>query len=58
MKRILDSDFRYRPSFATDLRKTFARARREQHADRHAKAEQDAAVIVGTIARAARSTAP
>jgi hypothetical protein len=32
MKGILDRSFRYRPSFATDLRKTFARARREQRA--------------------------
>lgn len=28
MKRILDPSFRYRASFNTDLRKTFARARR------------------------------
>ena len=27
---ILDPMFRYRPSFATDLRKTFERIRREQ----------------------------
>ena len=30
MKRILDPAFRYRPSFATDVRETFARARRER----------------------------
>jgi hypothetical protein len=29
MSRVLDPSFRYRPSFATDLRRTFARARRE-----------------------------
>ncbi|HKA43633.1 MAG TPA: hypothetical protein VKF40_16760 [Burkholderiales bacterium] len=29
MKRILDPSFRYRPSFATDLRDTFQRVRRE-----------------------------
>jgi len=29
MKRILDPTFHYRPSFATDLRKTFERVRRE-----------------------------
>jgi len=28
--RILDPTFHYRPSFATDLRKTFERVRREQ----------------------------
>jgi hypothetical protein len=27
MKRILDPSFRYKPSFATDLRRTFARIR-------------------------------
>ena len=32
MKRILDPSFRYRPSFATDLRKTFERVRRELQA--------------------------
>jgi hypothetical protein len=30
MKSILDSSFRYTPSAQTDLRKTFARLRREQ----------------------------
>ena len=30
MKRILDPGFRYVPSFETDVRKTFERARREQ----------------------------
>jgi len=30
MKRILDSSFRYRPSFATDVGKTFEKIRREQ----------------------------
>ena len=30
MKRILDPQFRYVPSFETDVRKTFERLRREQ----------------------------
>jgi hypothetical protein len=30
MKHILDSDFQYRPSFATDVKKTFERIRRQQ----------------------------
>ena len=30
MKHILDSEFRYRPSFDTDVRKTFEKARRQQ----------------------------
>ena len=32
MKRILDRSFRYVPSHATDIRKTFERIRREQEA--------------------------
>ena len=32
MKHILDSDFRYRPSFDTDVRKTFDKIRRQQNA--------------------------
>ncbi len=30
MKRITDPSFKYRPSYETDLSKTFARLRREQ----------------------------
>jgi hypothetical protein len=30
MKSILDPSFRYRPSHATDIRKTFERIRKEQ----------------------------
>jgi hypothetical protein len=30
MKSILDPSFRYTPSFKTDIRKTFARLRRQQ----------------------------
>ena len=32
MKHILDSDFRYRPSFDTDVRRTFEKVRRQQQA--------------------------
>ena len=32
MKSILDRSFRYTPSFATDIKTTFARVRREQRA--------------------------
>ena len=32
MKHILDSAFRYKPSFDTDVRKTFERIRRQQQA--------------------------
>ena len=34
MKSILDRSFRYTPSHATDVRKTFERIRREQEATR------------------------
>jgi hypothetical protein len=30
MKHILDASFRYKPSFDTDVRKTFERVRRQQ----------------------------
>ncbi len=30
MKHILDASFRYKPSFDTDVRKTFDRVRRQQ----------------------------
>lgn len=32
MKHILDTSFRYKPSFDTDVRKTFERVRRQQQA--------------------------
>jgi hypothetical protein len=32
MKNILDSDFHYRPSFDTDVRRTFEKVRRQQQA--------------------------
>jgi len=34
MKRIFDPEFRYTPSYGTDLRKTFARIRLERDAGR------------------------
>ncbi len=48
MKHIFDSSFRYRPSFATDVRKTFEAARRRQRErarDGEAKANPDAKVL-------------
>ena len=45
MKHILDSDFRYRPSFDTDVRKTFEKIRSQQQVrDR----EQPKAAVVVT----------
>lgn len=53
MKHILDSDFRYRPSFDTDVKKTFEKIRRqqqqakeEQAKDRQSKAHPEAQVRV------------
>ncbi|HUG76351.1 MAG TPA: hypothetical protein VML57_02580 [Burkholderiales bacterium] len=42
MKHILDSDFHYRPSFDTDVRKTFDRIRRNQHAKAREQAKTNA----------------
>ena len=54
MKHILDSDFRYRPSFDTDVKKTFEKIRRQQQQakeqqlakDRQAKAHAEVQVKV------------
>lgn len=48
MKSILDRSFRYTPSAETDLRKTFARIRRDQ---RRGAAEPDAAPNVARLKR-------
>jgi len=44
MKHILDSSFHYRPSFDTDVRKTFDKVRRQQQVR-----ERDAAKPEGEI---------
>ena len=49
MKRILDPSFRYRPSFATDLRKTFDRVRRERQARAREGAALDADVFENVL---------
>jgi hypothetical protein len=46
MTRILDPSFRYKPSFETDLRKTFARVRREQAAIRAKSVAQPPARVM------------
>ena len=53
MKHILDSEFRYRPSFDTDVKKTFERIRRQQQLakeqqvkDRESKAQPEVQVKV------------
>ncbi len=41
MKHILDSDFQYRPSFATDVKKTFEKIRRQQQARERTQVKSD-----------------
>jgi hypothetical protein len=53
MKHILDSTFRYKPSFDTDVRRTFDRVRRQQtqsrSAARGAEAQGGSAVRVKVL---------
>jgi len=49
MKHILDSDFQYRPSFATDVKKTFERVRRQQQARERSQARPGADVQVKVL---------
>jgi len=53
MKSILDPTFLYTASFNTDLKKTFARIRREHRndAEREMQATADALANVSSIAR-------
>ena len=50
MKHILDSSFRYRPSFDTDVRKTFEKIRRQQQT-REQQTRADDAMKTGTAPR-------
>jgi hypothetical protein len=43
MKHILDSDFRYRPSFDTDVKKTFEKIRRQQQQAKEQQARDEKA---------------
>jgi adenine-specific DNA glycosylase len=48
MARLLDKDFKYFPACDTNVKRTFARIRREQEAEKKAEAEaekQTAAVV-------------
>lgn len=52
MKTILDPSFRYTPSFNTDLKKTFARIRRDcQKAEKSHPAPAEAIVNIASIVR-------
>jgi len=54
MKSILDPSFTYVPSTATDVRKTFARVRREMQKAQAARRDADAPRVV-PIQRARKS---
>ena len=55
MKRILDADFHYRPSYDTNVRETFEKARREQQAkQRKADALQEGTLRVVKLERQQR----
>ena len=62
MKHILDSDFRYRPSFDTDVKKTFEKIRRqqqqakEQAKDRENKARPETQVKVVKLEQLKKAT--
>ena len=49
MKHILDSEFRYRPSFDTDVRKTFERVRRQQQEQARSESKQKPEVRVKVL---------
>lgn len=49
MKHILDSSFRYRPSFDTDVRRTFEKARRQQHTKQTEQAREKPEVRVKVL---------
>ncbi len=55
MKSILDPSFRYTPSTATDVRKTFARVRREMQRAQAQAVRRDADVV--PLQRAQRRSA-
>ena len=49
MKHILDSSFRYKPSFDTDVRRTFERVRRQQQAQAKEKSKATPEVRVKVL---------
>ena len=49
MKHILDSSFRYKPSFDTDVRKTFERVRKQQQAQTRSETKADPEVRVKVV---------
>ena len=57
MKSILDPTFRYTPSVQTDVRKTFARIRRELRAQ-EAKAGSEAEIRANVLSLPRREAVP
>lgn len=49
MKHILDSSFRYKPSFDTDVRKTFERIRKQQQTQAREQAQPNPQVRVKVL---------
>jgi hypothetical protein len=49
MKHILDSSFRYKPSFDTDVRKTFERIRKQQQTQAREHAQPNPEVRVKVL---------
>ena len=49
MKHILDSAFQYRPSFDTDVRKTFEKVRRQQQARDREQTRPSAEITVKVL---------
>ena len=49
MKHILDSAFQYRPSFDTDVRKTFEKMRRQQQAREREQSRPNAEIQVKVL---------
>jgi hypothetical protein len=49
MKHILDSAFHYRPSFDTDVRKTFEKVRRQQQAREREQSRPNAEIQVKVL---------
>ena len=49
MKHILDSSFRYKPSFDTDVRKTFERIRKQQQTQAREQVKPNPEVRVNVL---------
>jgi hypothetical protein len=49
MKHILDSAFHYRPSFDTDVRKTFEKVRRQQQAQEREQSRPNGEIQVRVL---------